>query len=192
MLRSELLFLVISFSVFIDYCMGKIVLVTGGQSSGKSEFAEEYIKDYAKSNGKQLVYVATARVCDDEFRKRVERHQSRRGKEWINIEEEKNISCHNLEDKAVLVDCVTLWCVNYYDEKLNTDEIVKLVTDEFDNLKHYDTTIVFVSNEIGLGGVSSNALQRQFTDIQGRVNQYISSCADEVFFVVSGIPMKIK
>lgn len=172
--------------------MSKIVLVTGGQSSGKSEFAENYIKNYALSNSKQLVYVATAKVCDDEFRKRVERHQSRRGGEWINIEEEKNISRHDLRDKAVLVDCVTLWCVNYYDEKLSTDDIVKLVSDEFDKIKTYDATIVFVTNEIGLGGVSSNALQRQFTDIQGRVNQYIASCADEVFFVVSGIPMKIK
>ena len=43
-----------------------------------------------------------------------------------------------------------------------------------------------------LGGVSENALQRRFTDLQGWMNQYIAQKADEVMLMVSGIPVKVK
>ncbi len=63
---------------------------------------------------------------------------------------------------------------------------------EFDKFTAADATYIFVTNEIGLGGVSDNALQRQFTDLQGWMNQYIAQKADEVILMVSGIPVKIK
>jgi len=40
--------------------------------------------------------------------------------------------------------------------------------------------------------VSENRLQRQFTDLQGSMNQYIAQKADEVFMMVSGIAVKVK
>ena len=66
------------------------------------------------------------------------------------------------------------------------------VKDEFDKFTRQDATFVFVTNEIGLSGVSDNKIQRQFTDLLGWLNQYIASKADEVYFMVSGIPIKIK
>ena len=72
--------------------MNKIILITGGERSGKSSFAEQT----ALSLSPNPVYMATARVWDDEFRERVRRHQLRRGPEWTNIEEEINLSRHDV------------------------------------------------------------------------------------------------
>ena len=90
--------------------MKKIILITGGERSGKSSFAEQT----ALSLSSNPVYMATARVWDDEFRERVRQHKLRRGPEWTNIEEELNLSRHDLNGRVVLVDCVTLWCTNFF------------------------------------------------------------------------------
>lgn len=183
--------------------MGKIILVTGGQRSGKSTYAEKISLELSGNN--KCIYMATAKVWDDEFAKRVALHKQRRGEQWINIEEEKFLSKHNVSGKVVLVDCVTLWSTNFFFEISTSQEnegsgekgnVVKrsleAVKDEFDKFTRQDGTFVFVTNEIGLSGVSDNKIQRQFTDLLGWLNQYIASKADEVYFMVSGIPIKIK
>ena len=88
--------------------MKRIILITGGERSGKSTYAEKL----ALSLSASPVYMATARIWDEEFRQRVLRHQARRGKEWTNIEEEKQLSRHAVEGRVVLIDCVTLWATN--------------------------------------------------------------------------------
>ena len=75
---------------------------------------------------------------------------------------------------------------------LNIDSILEAVKAEFDAFTQYDATYIFVTNEIGSGGVSENALQRKFTDLQGWMNQYVASKADEVILMVSGIALKVK
>ena len=169
--------------------MRKIILITGGQRSGKSDYAERL----ALSLSDAPIYMATSRIWDEEFRQRVIRHQQRRGPEWTNIEEEKYLSRHQVDGRVVLIDCVTLWCTNFF-FALNSDVDASLqaVREEFDRLTRQDATFLFVTNEIGLGGVSENKMQRSFTDLQGWANQYIASKADEVFFMISGIPWKIK
>ena len=168
--------------------MKKIILVTGGQRSGKSQYAERL----ALSLSPHPVYVATAHVWDDEFRQRVVKHQERRGAEWDNIEEEKYLSRHDLAGRVAVVDCITLWCTNFFFEFQDVDKALALLKAEFDRLVAQDATFIFVTNEIGSGGVSDNAVQRQFTDLQGWMNQYVATRADEVTLMVSGIPVKIK
>ena len=168
--------------------MKKIILITGGQRSGKSEKAEAL----ALSLSTNPVYLATAHVWDDEFRERVRRHQERRGPEWTNIEEELHLSRHDLTGRVVVIDCVTLWLTNWLMANDNVDAILAEAKREFDAFTQHDATYIFVTNEIGLGGVSDNALQRKFTDLQGWMNQYIAQKADEVILMVSGIEMKIK
>ena len=90
--------------------MKRIILITGGARSGKSSHAEKL----ALSLSPNPVYLATARIWDEEFRQRVIRHQQRRGPEWTNIEEEKQLSRHQLSGRTVLIDCVTLWCTNFF------------------------------------------------------------------------------
>jgi len=169
--------------------MSEITFITGGQRSGKSSFAQKL----ALSLSDKPVYLATSRVWDEEHRKRIERHKADRGNEWINIEEEKFLSRHMFSGKVVVIDCVTLWATNFFfDLGSNVNTSLEALKSEFENFISQDAHLIFVSNEIGLGGTSENAIQRQFTDLQGWLNQYISGRADEVFFMVSGIPVKIK
>lgn len=169
--------------------MKKIILITGGQRSGKSTKAEELALELSKNP----VYLATAHIWDEEFRQRVQKHQERRGPEWTNIEEEKYLSKHDLTGRVVVIDCVTLWLTNWIStENADIDTILTAAKKEFDIFTAPDATYIFVTNEIGLGGVSTNQLQRRFTDLQGWMNQYIAQKADEVILMVSGIPVNIK
>ncbi len=168
--------------------MRRIILVTGGQRSGKSQQAEKL----ALSLTDNPVYVATAHVWDDEFRERVHRHQERRGPQWTNIEEEMYLSRHDLSGRVAVIDCVTLWLTNFFFESQDADKTLQAAKDEFERFTSHDATYIFVTNEIGSGGVSVDAVQRRFTDLQGWINQYIASRADEVILMVSGIPVKIK
>ena len=166
-----------------------IVLVTGGQRSGKSGYAQKL----ALSLSANPVYLATSRVWDEEFRQRVLRHQADRGPEWTNIEEEKYLSHHNLNGRVVVIDCVTLWGTNFFfDNESNVELSLKELKEEFNRLVEQHAYLIFVTNEIGLGGVSPDPVQRKFPDLQGWLNQYLASRADEVVLMISGIPMKIK
>ena len=166
----------------------KIILVTGGQRSGKSSQAEQM----ALSLSEHPVYVATAHIWDEEFHERVRKHQERRGPQWTNIEEEKFLSRHDLTGRVVVIDCVTLWLTNFFFETSDVDQTLEAVKQEFDRFTAPDATYIFVTNEIGSGGVSENTLQRKFTDLEGWTNQYIASKADEVILMVSGIPLMVK
>ena len=169
--------------------MKRIILITGGQRSGKSSKAEEL----ALSLSENPVYLATAHVWDEEFRERVRRHQERRGPQWTNIEEETALRKHDMTGRVVVIDCVTLWLTNFFfANESNTDRSLEQAKAEFDKFTEGEATYIFVTNEIGSGGVSDNAIQRKFTDLQGWMNQYIAQKADEVILMVSGIPIKIK
>ena len=168
--------------------MKRIILITGGQRSGKSEQAERL----ALRLSTNPVYVATAHVWDDEFRERVRRHQERRGPEWTNIEEEQQLSRHDLTGRVAVIDCITLWCTNFFFQLQDVQKALSAIKAEFDRFTNQDATFIFVTNEIGSGGVSTDAVQRQFTDLQGWMNQYVASKADEVILMVSGIAVKIK
>lgn len=169
--------------------MKRIILITGGARSGKSTHAEKL----ALSLSPNPVYLATARIWDEEFKQRVVRHQARRGPEWTNIEEEKELSRHPLQGRVVLIDCITLWCTNFFfDLKSDTDQALVAAKEEFNRFTAQDATFIFVTNEIGMGGTSENEIQRKFTDMQGWMNQYIAAQADEVILMVSGIPVRVK
>ncbi len=169
--------------------MKKIILITGGQRSGKSSTAEKL----ALSISDQPVYLATSRIWDEEHQKRIIRHQQDRGPEWVNIEEEKELSKHDLSGRTILIDCVTLWLTNFYfDNDSDVEKSLQEAKEEFEKFIQQDATFIFVTNEIGLGGMPENTIQRKFTDLQGWMNQHIANVADEVTFMVSGIPMKVK
>lgn len=183
--------------------MSKIILITGGQRSGKSVYAEQL----ALSLSDNPVYMATAHIWDDDFRERVRIHQQRRGPQWTNLEEEKYLSKHDLTGRVILIDCLTLWATNFFFEGASVGSNVSEVSmefqkeslcvldemkKEFDKFTMQDSTFIFVTNEIGMGGTSSNAVQRRFTDLLGSLNQYVAAKAEEVTLMVSGIAVKIK
>ena len=192
--------------------MKKIILITGGERSGKSVYAEQL----ALSLSSNPVYLATARIWDEEFRQRVAIHRERRGPQWTNIEEEKRLSRHDLTGRTVLVDCVTLWATNFFFDHRpqaalpahdgtetverrqaragirQVEETLQAIQEEFMRFTAQDATFIFVTNEIGMGGVSTQEVQRRFTDLLGWTNQFVAAQADEVYLMVSGIPVKIK
>jgi len=166
-----------------------IYFITGGERSGKSRHAQELALKLSSSP----VYMATARKWDEDFQKRIKRHQSERDKRWTNIEEEKHISKLELKNKVVVIDCITLWLANFFaDTKHQVEESLSLAKTEFDKMKSMDGTFIFISNEIGMGVHAETETGRKFVELHGWMNQHIAKHADEVILMVSGIPIKIK
>ena len=180
-----------------------IILCSGGARSGKSEFAEQL----ALSLKGRKAYVATGQAFDDEMKDRIKKHQLRRGKEWItfeiplhlhkNWEQIKNVS------DVILIDCLTMFTSNHVfaHGDINTQEDanriesiilkeLRLLLQEINNSN--DKTVIFVTNEIGLGIVPENKLARYFRDITGRVNREVASTANKMYLTISGITIELK
>ncbi len=181
-----------------------IVMVTGGSRSGKSRFAE----DFCQSRSEKLGYIATAQIYDNEMKERIERHRSRRGENWTTFEIPCDIesALDELSDyDYVLLDCLTMlifnkmYVLSNQPENLNREErnemehrCLDFLEKIFAALCKSKNTYVIVTNEIGMGIVPESSLSRLYRDIVGKANQMLAESATEVYFVISGIPMKIK
>jgi adenosylcobinamide kinase/adenosylcobinamide-phosphate guanylyltransferase len=165
-----------------------IIYVTGGARSGKSRFAQEKALQLTD----KPVYVATAKIWDEDFAHRVEKHKQERGPEWTSIESEMNIHLLPIEGRIVVVDCVTLWLTNIFMQHENIDDSLAVFKNEMDGLAALKGVFIIVSNEIGMGLHGETELGRKFTDLQGWANQYVASIASEATLMVSGIPLKLK
>lgn len=184
--------------------MGKITFITGGARSGKSTYAEKY----AKNIGRKVTYMATAIAFDDSMKHRIAKHKEQRPESWGLIEAYKDldqISKYKAFDdcELLLLDCMTILISNQmiYSgidfDKCRPDEVDDLelkIKAEISNLLKYSSEkdIIIVSNEIGMGIVPPYRMGAYFRDIAGRMNQFIASISDEVYFIVSGIELKIK
>ena len=170
--------------------MAPIIFVLGGARSGKSRFAEDRTCSFA---AKEKVYVATAECRDEEMESRVALHRARRGADWTTIEAPhrlaETLSAEASDDRAILVDCLTLWLTNRMlaDADLEA-EYESLIA----GLKVAAGPVVLVSNEVGLSIVPENALARRFRDEAGRLNQKVAAVADEAWFVAAGLPLRLK
>ncbi len=163
-------------------------LVLGGINSGKSAFAESLITNQTTTP----YYVATSVVLDKETRDKVEAHQTVRGPNWHTIEEPVELAAA-LEQlpagSVILVDCLTMWLNNLLYHELDVDGYTQNL---LETVARSDLDITFVSNEVGLGGISENALTRKFARLQGALNQKIAEQSDRVAFVAAGLPMWLK
>ena len=169
--------------------LSKLIFITGGARSGKSRSAQQLALQLSNNP----VYLATARHWDDDFEKRIQRHQAERDERWTSIEEEKNISGLPLTGKVVVMDCVTLWLTNFFtDNKYDIDASLQQGKQEIDNLNTAENTYIIISNELGMGMHAETEIGRKFTDLQGWMNQYIAQKANKVVLMVSGIPVTIK
>jgi len=165
-----------------------VILITGGARSGKSKRAEMRTRAFPG----QPVYVATAEALDGEMEARIAKHRARRGTDWIEREVPLDIAAALVETDgggARLVDCLTLWLSNLMHAGRDCEREVDALAATLSNLK---SPVVLVTNEVGLGIVPDNALARSFRDAAGIMNQLIAAAADEVEFVVAGLPMKLK
>lgn len=176
-----------------------IKLVLGGARSGKSEFAEDIYKGID-----DVTYIATAKAIDKEFEERIALHKARRNTKWTTIEAYKDFASIDMKTKYYFLDDVTNMLTNILFDHLGARDIddedvslvEKLVIDEvatlFTMVKEMDADIVIVSSELGAGLVPEAKLSRLFRDMHGKVNQYIAKNADEVYYVIASIGVKIK
>lgn len=190
-----------------------MILVTGGCRSGKSEYGEKLVE----AMGRRRLYVATGKVFDEEMAQRVDKHKERRGELWITHEGYTDLETLDYTGfDGILLDSVTSMVTNLLFDFIDTKAALEnpeqkgaedfstvdygaaevYIMDKFRSLgavvweKHLP--YVMVTDEIGLGVVPETPLGRGFRDILGRVNQYLASEAADVYFVISGIPMRIK
>lgn len=180
--------------------MNKIFFITGGSRSGKSNFALKMASGFSGSK----IYIATAEALDEEMKDRIARHKEERSDEWKTIEEPIKIPEIIKELKGrynvLLLDCLTLWLSNLIIRE-DKKEAMKTEIEKFlDSLRYFknpsasslQSSLFIVSNEVGMGIVPENRLARMFRDQAGMLNQKVAEIADEVYFVVSGIPLRIK
>ncbi len=169
--------------------MATITFITGGARSGKSSFAQKL----AEEESENPVYMATARIWDEDFAERVARHKADRDDRWETVEEEKVLSKHDLSGKTVLLDCITLWLTNFFhDNNYQVTETLDAAKKEWKKFTAQNLNLIVVSNELGMGVHPENEIARKFADLQGWMNQYIASQAKTVYLMVSGIPVQIK
>lgn len=177
--------------------MARVILVTGGSRSGKSRQAQTI----AEEEGNDKVFVATCPQVDAEMAARIQRHQDERsGKGWETVEETVDLAgvLARTGGDVVLVDCLTLWVNNLLiagdqpEERIDENWVEARCGELLDTCRERPGTVVFVTNEVGLGIVPENPLARRFRDLVGRCNQVVARRADRVIFMVSGLPLMLK
>jgi adenosylcobinamide kinase/adenosylcobinamide-phosphate guanylyltransferase len=171
----------------------EIVFIIGGCRSGKSQHA---LQTAEKIPGNRKIYIATCVPEDDEMKKRVAKHQKGRSKSWTTVEESLKLPEAILQNShradVILIDCLTLWVSNLLMETSDEEKLEETIYQLIDTLEKTRCPIVLVSNEIGTGIVPENRLARQYRDIIGLANQAVAKTADQVIWMVAGIPVTIK
>jgi len=169
----------------------ELVLVLGGARSGKSSWALRYAEEHYDS----YLFIATAKVLDDEMADRIRLHKISRGPKWKLIEETIKIvealetKCAGVE--AVLIDCLTIWLSNVL-YKVSEEQILSYQDRLLNTLSRKGQNIIIVANEVGTGIVPEYPLGREFRDLAGVLNQKIAKLADKVVFMIAGLPMCLK
>ena len=167
---------------------GRVILFVGGARSGKSRLAQ----NRAESMAGELVYLATAQAADAEMAERITRHRDDRGTRWrtveVPLELPRALTSNNGAGRVILVDCLTLWLSNLM---LEERDIPAAQGELLDTLATVDSTVLLVTNEVGMGIVPDNALARTFRDVAGRAHQRLAAIADEIHFAALGVLLRL-
>jgi adenosylcobinamide kinase/adenosylcobinamide-phosphate guanylyltransferase len=166
--------------------LSRRILVLGGARSGKSALAERL----ALECGEPVLYVATATAGDEEMAERIAMHRARRPPSWRTLESPTRIAVAPGDARTVLVEDLTFLLSNLFEENASSAE--SRAAEEVEQLARVNVNVVVVSNEVGMGLVPPYPLGRVFRDALGRVNQLAASLVDEVYFVVAGVPLRLK
>jgi adenosylcobinamide kinase/adenosylcobinamide-phosphate guanylyltransferase len=166
--------------------------VLGGVRSGKSRYAQQLGLRFAP-----VTFIATARVCDDEMRAKVERHRNERPGDWDTVEEPLELAPvlarHGPTNQLLLIDCLTVFASNLLEaDGENSGSINRRVEALCDALSSVPCSVVLVSNEVGSGVVPAYVSGRRFRDLLGEINQRMASLADNVVLMVAGLPLALK
>ncbi|WP_029431059.1 bifunctional adenosylcobinamide kinase/adenosylcobinamide-phosphate guanylyltransferase [Blastococcus sp. URHD0036] len=170
------------------------VLVLGGSRSGKSAHAESLVADRD-----DVVYLAASAPVpgDAEWAARIDAHRARRPASWTTLE--TTAPSDLLRGGTVLVDSITTWIAALMDETgvwRDEPDAAERLAGRCDALVNAwamtPAHVVAVSDEVGLGVVPETRSGRLFRDTLGAVNQRLAGTADEVWFVVAGLPQRLR
>lgn len=169
--------------------IARSILVTGGARSGKTAHAQALVE----ASGLTPLYLATGQAGDDEMADRIAQHRAARGPQWLLCEEPLELAAALMHEstpqRAILVDCLTLWLSNLMLAQRNVEWSTRQLLQVLPALPG---PVVFVTNEVGSGIVPDNRLSRDFRDAQGRMNQeFAKACAGAVL-VVCGLAVVLK
>ena len=167
-----------------------VTLVLGGVRSGKSRYAQTLAEKYAR-----VTFIATARrdANDAEMSAKIARHVAERPAGWVTVEEPFDVASAVLTAEAVsdviVVDCLTLLAANLLQDEAaaarGMDELCGA-------LARSRVPVILVSNEVGSGVVPAYKSGRRFRDLVGELNQRVAAVADNVVYMVAGLPMVVK
>lgn len=199
-----------------------LIYVTGGAKSGKSKFAEDLLLNMNNGNQKNIYLATSLIYDEEmdikvslHKKRRQDRWITVEGyknfyesleKKFVEIySKKKEIYEKDIFINNMLVDCLTNMISNIIFENIDIewsnptkdqiekcDEVIEKEVEKLIEISQKFENVIIVSNELGMGIVPSYPLGRYFREIAGKMNQKIAEIADEVFFVVSGIPIKIK
>lgn len=171
--------------------MGKIIFIAGGARSGKSTYAQGLAM-----KSKSVAFIATCLPLDKEMVNRIKAHKKNRPGHWQTFEEPKDVAAVikriGKQFDCILIDCLTLLISNLFLDGYGQKAIEGKIKEIISSIKSFRGKAIIVSNEVGLGIVPDNLLGRDFRDIAGKVNQIVAKEADKAYFMVVGIPLKIK
>lgn len=166
-----------------------IIFILGGVRSGKTNFAYHLAKKISKKN---VTYLATAVPSDKEMKERIRLHKTLRPKDWITVEEPINILYKNIATDTIIVDCINFWLANMMKENSDEKKILYRTEQLAKKFTKPKINAIVISNEVGNCLVPPNRLGRKFQYLLGKINQIIAKYSKTVYFMISGIPVKIK
>lgn len=176
-----------------------LTLILGGARSGKSSYAQTL----AETTGRSVTFLATAQELDEEMSARIRKHRAERPGGWETLEIPCDVAAHvpEIKTEAVILDCITLLVSNLLmqfvkDDLVEEEPFILAVRNEIEGLIEAIRTQTqdwfIISNEVGLGLVPPYQMGRVYRDALGWANQRLAREADQVLFMVAGIPMTVK
>ena len=169
-----------------DNKYSKIIFITGGTKSGKSEFAEHLGRKIRK-----ITYIALSesRPSDVSWQKKILQHRQRRPKEWELVESNNLVSVLNIVKGSVLIDSIggfIMESINKSDKEWNKQIYLLL-----DLLKMRVKTTLIVGEQVGWSLVSEYEIGNKYIERLGDLQKRITKISQENWLTVNGRAIKL-
>ncbi|MFC0271552.1 bifunctional adenosylcobinamide kinase/adenosylcobinamide-phosphate guanylyltransferase [Metabacillus herbersteinensis] len=174
-----------------------ILFISGGVRSGKSHFAEQMAITLAGSS-KQLHYVATSHLYDDEMKRRIQKHKHDRNSSkylWKTWEFQRDLSQlvkYISKQDVVLVDCLTTLVANeLFDSEIafQQQSVHDTVFSSIQELAQASHDLLLVSNEIFSSVNPYDDSTIHYMKELGKLHIKTVELADCAYVVENGIPL---
>ena len=169
-----------------DKNFSKIIFITGGTKSGKSEFAE-----YLARKIKKVTYVALSepRINDINWQKKISDHRRRRPKNWDLIETNNLICALKSEDGPLLIDSIGGFIMENINK--NNEDWLKKISFLIDLLMQRLSTTIIVGEQVGWSLVSEYEIGNKYIERLGDLQQRITRISSENWLTLNGRAIKL-